>query len=184
MRLFTAIELDDEARNAVAREQQRVRGEFGDAARSWRFVRPDHLHLTLVFAGEIADRPAAAIVEAMGHDISQSPFEMALGGTGTFPSHGRPQVLWLGVQSGVSACVALHGVVAGRLSHAGVVVDPRPFRPHLTLARSRDRRSGRLRLPDDCGIIGRLRVDHVTLFQSRLTSAGPTYTALARAHLT
>ena len=183
MRLFTAIELDDETRDGVAREQQRIRTGLGDAARSWKFVRPEHLHLTLVFAGEIAEGAAAAIVEAMTRDISQSPFEIALGGRGTFPAHGRPQVLWLGLQTGVSACVALHGVVAQRLSAAGVNVDPRPFRPHLTLARSRDRRPGRLRLPDDSGTTGRVRVDHVTLFQSRLSSAGPTYTALARAHL-
>jgi 2'-5' RNA ligase len=184
MRLFTAIELDDETRDGVAREQQRLRAGLGDAARSWRFVKREHLHLTLVFAGEIADGAAPGIVETMSTDIPHPAFEIALAGTGTFPAHGRPQVLWLGVQAGVSACEALHGAVAERLSAAGVTIDPRPFRPHLTLARSRDRRSGRLRLPDRPRTAGRVWVDHVTLFQSRLSSAGPTYTALARAQLT
>jgi 2'-5' RNA ligase len=185
MRLFTAIELDDRTRDGVAREQQRIRSGIGEAAQAWRFVRPEHLHLTLVFIGEITGDPATAVVEAMGLDIAQPVFELVLGGVGTFPPRGRPQVLWLGVQRGATECVALHRLVAERLSDAGVAVDPRPFQLHLTLARCRDRRrAGRLRLPDASGASALVRVEQVTLFQSRLSSAGPTYTALARAHLT
>jgi 2'-5' RNA ligase len=184
MRLFTAIELDDEVRDAAAREQQRIRSAIGDRSQSLRFVKRDHLHVTMVFLGEIEESRVAAIVRSMDMDVAQPPFHLAIGGIGTFPPRGRPHVVWLAVRQGERETIALHGMVAARLSSVGVVVEPRPFHPHVTLARAKDRRgAGQLRLPDPGETVASQRVEQVTLFQSRLSPAGPTYTALARAHL-
>jgi 2'-5' RNA ligase len=184
MRLFTAIELTDEARDAVAHAQQRIRTDFGDLVSSLRFVRPEHLHVTLIFIGETPDETAAAIVETMRQDLDQPSFQLHLGGIGIFPPRKRPRVLWLGALAGANECVALHAAVAARLAKAGVSIDPRPFRPHLTLARWREgRHAGRPRLSEPSGVVARVDVRSVTLFQSRPTPDGPAYTALARARL-
>jgi 2'-5' RNA ligase len=185
MRLFTAIDLVDRARAAIAEEQQRIIAALGDAAGSLRLVRSEHMHLTLVFIGEVVDARAAAIVEAMTRATPLPPFDLVFGGVGVFPSHGRPRVLWLGVLEGSPEAIALHAHVARQLTAVGVMVEDRPFRPHLTLARWKDsRRSTRPRLPESASAVAKTRVEAVTLYQSRVSSAGPSYTPLAHARLT
>jgi RNA 2',3'-cyclic 3'-phosphodiesterase len=185
MRLFTAIELDDVAREAVAAAQQRIRVELGDASRSLRFVASERLHLTLIFLGEVAEGPAAEIIELMRQDIPAPAFELVFGGIGTFPPRGTPRVVWLGARDGARQAIDLQAAVAARLAGAGVVPDSRPFRPHLTLARWRDRcRGGCPVFSESSDAVARVTVVRATLFQSRLSPAGPTYTPLAHAHLT
>jgi 2'-5' RNA ligase len=184
MRLFAAVELSDDARAAIASEQQQLATVLGAAARSLRFVRAGHMHLTLVFIGEIADARTGPIVEVMSADIAQAPFQADFGGMGTFPRDGAPRVLWLGVLRGAPELIDLAALVARRLVAVGVAVEPRAFRPHLTLARWRERsRAGRPRLRESADLVARLDVAAVTLYRSRLSPAGPSYTALACARL-
>jgi len=66
MRLFAALDLTDDARGAIAAEQKRIAGALGGNDQSaLRFVRPEHIHLTLVFVGEVAEPRGVSIVEAM-----------------------------------------------------------------------------------------------------------------------
>jgi 2'-5' RNA ligase len=183
MRLFTAIELTDEARASLEVEQRRLAARVADRSRALRLVRAEHLHLTLVFIGDVPEPRAAGLIEAMGSDIPMSPFHVAFGGCGLFPPRGAPRVLWIGALEGADRITALQAHVAVRLQNLGVAVDQRPFAPHLTLARWRQQARGRPRLPDDDEVIARIQVEHVTLFESRLSSAGPTYTALTHARL-
>jgi 2'-5' RNA ligase len=183
MRLFTAIELDDGSRAAIGAIQGRLRGALVGASMKW--VRPEQMHLTLVFIGEIADERVPSLVEAMQRDIPQHPFRMVFRGTGVFPPRGAPKVFWLGVAGGADEAIALQDQVAGRLEALGVPREARPFSPHLTLARWRDPRpSDRRRVPPDSHAdVAVLEVASVTLFQSRISSAGPAYTSLASARL-
>lgn len=184
MRLFAAIELSDDARTAIAAEQQKIAIALGAAARSLRFVRAEHMHLTLVFMGEIAEARAGRIVEATSDDIAQAPFQLVFGGVGAFPPEGAPRVLWLGVVMGAQETIELQGLVARRLAAVGVAAEPRPFRPHLTLARWRARGgSDRPRLVESKSPVARVDVSAVTLYQSRLSAGGPSYTRLAHARL-
>jgi 2'-5' RNA ligase len=185
MRLFAAIDLTDEARAAIAAEQAAIVSSLGDSARDLKVVRPEHMHLTLAFAGNVTDVVGAAIVESMGVEIAQAPFELAFEGVGTFPPRGAPRILWLGVTGGADAVITLHASVAGRFEAAGAHLDRRPLHPHLTLARWR-RASGsfRLRATDGNHRVARVEVAGVTLYQSRVSSSGPTYVRLAYSRLT
>ena len=183
MRLFTAIELNDEARAALEAEQRRLAARVADRSGTLRWVRAEHLHLTLVFIGETPEARAARLIEAMGADIPVAPFHVAFGGCGLFPPRGAPRVLWIGALEGADEIIELHAQVAERLKHIDIAVDERRFAPHLTLARWRQEARGRLQLPDDGEVIARIQVERVTLFESRLSSAGPTYTALTHARL-
>ena len=177
MRLFTAIELTDLARAAVAAEQQRIVAPLG--GRRLRLVKPEQMHVTLVFIGEVAEERGAAIAARMEPDIPLAPFRISLGGIGAFPERGAPRVLYVGLVDGADAAIELHAIVAERLGHR----NDRPFHPHLTLGRWRESRaSDRPKLAPRPAIAA-LDVHSVTLFQSRLSPAGPAYTRLAAARL-
>ena len=189
MRLFVAIDLDDDARKAIADAQHRIAKTLG-ADRSVKWVNPSHIHLTLVFVGEVADSAVPGIpeiVDALSADIDVRPFPAVFEGLGVFPPRGAPRVLWLGVGEGADEVVDLQRRVASRLARVGVMLESRPFHPHLTLARWRasrpaDRKrvlSADARVP----VVG-VGVDHITLYHSRLLPAGPAYLTLARANLT
>ncbi len=176
MRLFVAIELDEAARAAIAAEQKRIASAI-DREKTLTWVAADRMHLTLVFLGEVPDALAPAIVDAV------------FAGVGVFPperARKPPRVLWLGLADGADETIAVQRMISARITGLGVTIEDRGFHPHLTLARwRRSAWSDRRRIADAAsgGPIARIRVDHVTLFQSRLSSSGPSYTPLARANL-
>lgn len=187
MRLFIAVDLNDEARAAIAAEQKRIGAALRDVSRSvLKWVRVEHMHLTLLFLGEVEEERARSVVDAVGEPIAAAPFELAFGGIGMFPPRGRPNVLWIGVTAGAAPTVALEQTLKQRIEGVGIDVEQRPFHPHLTLARWRESRErDRSHVEEVAGdrTIARVRVDHATLYQSRLGPAGPAYTELARANL-
>ncbi len=205
MRLFAAIELDQSARDAIAKEQNRVKKALGDGGESGvRWVRPEHIHLTLVFLGEVSEDQGQTVVGIMRESFRCDRFAIVLGGLGVFPHHGSPRVLWLGLKRGASEVVALQREVSGRLTDLGTADEERAFHPHLTLGRwrharphfshgvenrnrfqSRASRSDRQRIVeiDRSDEVARVAVTDVTLLESRLSSQGPTYITLCRAPL-
>jgi 2'-5' RNA ligase len=188
MRLFTAIELNEDARQAITAEQKRIAGVLSRGApASLKWIQPEHMHLTLVFLGEIEETKAAAVIRAMGDDIDEAePFSIVFAGIGTFPAHCAPRVLWLGLSSGATEAIALQRRVVERLSPTGVRIEERPFHPHLTLARWRESRQAdrrRVAAAERDAEVARVDVHAVTLFESRLSSSGAAYTVLARAPL-
>jgi 2'-5' RNA ligase len=107
-------------------------------------------------------------------------------GLGLFPAHRAPRVLWLGLSTGAAEAIDLQRRVAARLSTIGVTIEERAFHPHLTLARWREARNAdrrRIAAADHGTEVARIDVGAVTLYQSRLSSSGPTYAVLARAPL-
>lgn len=107
-------------------------------ARDVRWVRLDGLHLTLRFLGPTEpDRvaPTIAAVEAAAATVA-GRIEIELSGSGTFPPGRRPRALWIGVTHGGVALADLAARTDERLVDAGWEPQGRPFRAHLTLARS------------------------------------------------
>ena len=100
---------------------------------------------------------------------------------GTFPCSGRPRVVWLGVDRGAEGLRVLHAEVARRLADVNFRREARAFSPHLTLARVKEGGT----LADTVRLVraqlepaGGCTIDHVTLYQSRPSPRGPTYTPL------
>jgi 2'-5' RNA ligase len=188
MRLFVAIDLDDEAKDAVAAEQKRIADALSAGGSSLpKWVRPVHMHMTLVFLGEVVEQALPPVVDAICSLVDVASFAVAFERLGVFPPHGAPRVLWLGVGEGASQVADIQRRVTARLEGTGIVLDRRRFDPHLTLGRWRysrptDRR--RVLELDRQTVVARLSVDHVTLFQSQLGPAGPIHTAVTRATLT
>lgn len=137
-RLFVAVPLPEPAAAAVAAIVDEVRGQpLPDGMRDVRWVRLDGLHLTLRFLGPTPDARIPATVAAMrGAAQRSTPFRLAIAGAGTFPPGPRPRTLWLGLTEGATAMSDLATAVGAALVEAGWPAEARPFRPHLTLARS------------------------------------------------
>ena len=181
-RLFIAVDIDDATREQVGRIASRLREQIGSAAKaSW--VRPDRMHLTLQFFADADDGLEQSVRAALAHMPPAAVFDLTLEGLGSFPTRGSPRVLWLGVGAGVPELRRIQNAL-GR----GVGVSPgheESFTPHLTLARFRDRvpREKLSQIADIRAYAGPSRIDRVTLYESRLSPAGPTYLPLAQAPL-
>src|SRR5262245_39815463 len=108
MRLFVAVDLDDEVREAVGRLIRRIGSEMRDDPSlrvSW--VAPERLHLTLHFLAEVDATTAARLIEGLAAPIDLMSFDLAVGGVGTFSSRGRPNVIWLGLTEGRELLIEL-----------------------------------------------------------------------------
>jgi len=187
VRLFIAVDLSEEAREAIAAQQKRMASALRGTQTSLTWVRPEQVHLTLVFLGNVDAARVSAVVEAIGGDVDLAPFDVVLEGAGAFPPRGAPRVLWIGTTAGAAELVALQRRLSSRVAGLGVELDARPFHPHLTLGRWRESRPSdrdRALAVAPSGAIARVHVRCATLYESRLSSSGAAYSALTRANLT
>jgi 2'-5' RNA ligase len=174
LRLFFSLPLPEEARAQLAPALAALRAPGLSCARA------EQLHFTLAFLGELRSAEAALVAGAAVE--RHAAFELALGGAGAFPSGRRPRVLWLGVQEGASELVALARTLSDALHAAGLALDARPFRPHLTLARVKPggERAAAGAMESAAAAAVRFRATHVELVQSHLGSSGARHETLRR----
>jgi 2'-5' RNA ligase len=184
MRLFVAIDLPEETRREIAAKQKLIAAPLVRSGGSLKLVAPEQIHLTLLFLGEVQEARVPAAIDVMNTAVDLPAFDMAFGGAGVFPLRGAPRVLWMGVSAGAAPLTGLQHAIAERIRRLGIAFDDRPFHPHLTLGRWRES-SGSARavaLPEVAETAS-MRVTRATLYQSRLSSSGPAYTALAHVNL-
>jgi RNA 2',3'-cyclic 3'-phosphodiesterase len=142
-RVFVAVPLPEPAREDVAALVDAVRSAADPDVRDVRWVRMDGLHLTLRFIGPVgADRigPIARAVEEAAATIDA--FDVTIDGAGAFPSPTRPRTIWLDVTDGAPELAGAAGAVEDALAATGLERSSRPFRAHLTVARSDGIRAG------------------------------------------
>lgn len=176
-RIFVAVPVSPGAREAIEAVVATVRGAAEPGQREVRWVRLEGLHVTLRFIGPTLEPripDALAAVEAAA--AAGAPFEAGISGAGAFPGPDRPRALWLGIGPGAAELTALTSSVDRELVARGWPDDGRPFRPHLTLARSDGIGSGartaeRLVAASN-GLDIRWPVDRLVLFES-VTGGGP-----------
>ena len=150
--------------------------------RSVRWVRPEGIHLTFHFLGDIEE----AGIESLGQMISAAgsgfkPFPVRVRGLGAFPGLKRPRVFWAGLEAG-EEIQQLHLELKQGLKELRYPVESRKFRPHLTL--------GRVRSPGGISELiqkieslsesdlGEFEVREIVLFRSELKPGGAVYTPL------
>lgn len=149
LRLFVACELPDAVRQALGRLQSELR-KLGAGA--LRFVRPEGIHVTLKFLGNVDEQRVGKIGDALVGAIEPFAFDLRPATLGGFPSTSlragggsRLRVVWVGLDGDVDALGALAGRVEGALVPLGFPAERRPFAAHLTLARVRDTASAQER---------------------------------------
>jgi 2'-5' RNA ligase len=134
IRLFVAIPLPEPVKTQLALLQSGLQGA--------RWIAPGNIHLTLRFIGEVSNDIAADIDLALA-DVSAPGFALQLDGIGNFGRGKRPHALWVGVAPS-TPLTHLQAKVESALVRAGLDAETRKFSPHITIARLRDVRKGRV----------------------------------------
>jgi 2'-5' RNA ligase len=188
VRLFVAIEIDPTIVQAAAALISELRAHVARVAPRARitWLTADRLHLTVAFIGNLDESRLPSLTASLQSPFTVSPFTLRMHGLGVFPERGRPRVLWAGIDEGRGDVVQVANEVADRLRTLGVPLDERPHQPHLTLARVREAeglRSPVLLEGREQVVLGTMTVGAITLFESRLLPAGPSYRAIARTAL-
>jgi RNA 2',3'-cyclic 3'-phosphodiesterase len=187
MRLFVAIDIDNATRSQLTTAREAIESALTTAVVlpkiTWQ--RPEAAHVTLRFIGEVSEAVAARLQQTLSTALPLSAFDVQWNHVGAFPNERRPRVLWVG-PAAVEPLSTLAAIVNERLSAFVPADDDRPFRPHLTIGRLRTEARG-VRWPDILRAASWqptvTHVSRVTLYMSRLSPKGSTYTALATATL-
>lgn len=102
-----------------------------------RWIDPDIWHLTLAFLGEVDEGTLPALTERLRRAAHRHPLlHLSFAGAGAFGSRRRARVLWAGVKGDREPLRRLAGSVQAAARRAGIEVEERGYRPHLTLARA------------------------------------------------
>src|SRR4051812_29329826 len=185
VRVFVALELPPGVLATLAGVQAQLQA----AQLPLRLVRPEGIHLTLAFIGEIPAAQAPALTAAVQQGVAGIPvLSLRAEGLGMFPNARRPRVVWVGVQGEAedrARLEALQQQIVAQLHAAGFACDAR-FDPHLTLARVREGVG-----PAEAARIGAtvqtlpppapqpFDVGHVNIMRSDLQPGGAVYMRLA-----
>jgi RNA 2',3'-cyclic 3'-phosphodiesterase len=184
LRSFIAAELPAELAGALGRLQ----ADLGAAGVRARWVRPERIHLTLRFLGQVPVETVARLAEALAAAADGQPaLRLRALGLGVFPGPRRPRVVWVGLAGETEAFGSLQRRLEQALAARGIPPEGRPFRAHLTLGRFAETGSPGP-VAEALGVhsgreLGRFDLRELVLFKSELRPAGAVYTALARAGL-
>ena len=177
MRLFVALEIPRAVRDNLATLIKDLR----TAAPKARWVRPENIHVTLKFIGEVLAEKVQDIRGALSDVHSEREVELHFRGLGFFPNAKRPSVLWAGIDASPNL-QSLAGDIESSLEKLGFPRERRPFVPHLTIARFQPPRVHERLLSaiaqSNGRELGSLRTGEFHLIESKLKPSGAEYTTL------
>jgi 2'-5' RNA ligase len=178
MRIFIGIKFDKTTIEKIIISLK----PFKKIATPIRWVKPENIHLTLKFIGEINEEKKNQIEETMEKINFQSePIEISISGFGKFGQREDLNIFWAGIKDNPDL-KALHEKIEDSLDSIHIKRETRKFKPHLTLGRNRKKFNFKSFFPlleqySDLPIVT-FMADRFQVFQSTLSPQGPTYTIL------
>lgn len=190
MRLFIEAVLEPSARDEVWSVGDQMRNEPGFPAAALRWVRPEAMHLTLRFLGEVDRKRLEGAITAVASLDGSGRIELRMVEVGSFGGR-SPRVVWVGLarDQGFEALQHLRRRLDEALDGAGFELEQAAFRPHLTLGRVRRQATRRDRAGIRAAVEAAAELDiatsleRVALVESTLLKDGPRYRRLAFAEL-
>ena len=184
IRTFIAIEIPGNIISKI-RELQKNLKVYGFKI---RWVRPENIHLTLKFLGNIEAGDVDKINNAISNTVAGVvPISLAAKGIGVFPGIRRPRVLWIGLTGQLEPLMSLQKKLDENLRAIGFPKEKRPFKGHLTLGRIKTkidaRRFGDALMASRNFESETFTADRIILYKSELKPSGAVYTKLAEASL-
>lgn len=187
MRTFIAIELPKQIKDVLADLQAHLKQSNADV----KWVKPENIHLTLKFLGEIDEDKLVKITEIIERIASQKKqFQIKLSRLGAFPKKGFPRVLWVSVDKGDEETKAIVKELEENIERLGIPKEERPFSSHITIGRIRsplnkDKLLKALNESEDYFAAESIEFDvtGITLFKSALGPGGPVYEALKEVNM-
>lgn len=183
VRLFVACEVPEEVRESMGTVIETLRSRSGVAV---RWIRPEGVHVTLKFLGEVPPKKLPSIKIALQEAVVRhSPFHLEFSNIGMFGGREGLRMMWVGIAGDVLRLEALVRDVNKALAVVGFEPERRPFRPHMTLGRVRDEIPTRQRAEIEVAV-GKVdvpttswRTAQVSLMRSRLAPGGAVYDVIA-----
>jgi len=174
MRLFLAIELEEDIRGKIANIESEIRQKDVDV----KFVEPENLHLTLKFLGEVGEDKLSEIESKVSGDLrGVKQFKISIEDFGYFGSPNHIRTLWVDVKEGKDRLIALIEGFNRNLNH--IRRENHKPNPHLTIGRVRSGRNREVLLREIERLrgvkIGEFVVKEVKLKKSTLTGQCPIY---------
>ena len=187
LRVFIAVEIPLSIRQAIRDNTESMRVALGSLI---RWVPTENIHLTLKFIGDVSPANVDLLTQMLTAETKGSaPFQMQIGGLGSYPSSRRARVIWIGIQSPPVLASLQHGIESAT-TRLGYEPETRPFSPHLTIGRVRQQVSAgeqqQIRAALERTQVGDLGIAGITavhLFKSDLQPTGSIYTRLSSASL-
>jgi RNA 2',3'-cyclic 3'-phosphodiesterase len=183
VRLFVALEIPAAVRDNLAAQIRGLRdlsSKVVDKRPHW--VRPENLHVTLKFIGEVSPARFDGIRGTLSAIRSDAPVDLKFRGLGFFPDEQHPRVLWAGIDASANLA-SLAGDIDGALETQGMARERRAFTPHLTLARIEPlglHEKLRAAIQENrAREFGSFQTREFHLIESKLKPSGAEYTTLA-----
>lgn len=178
IRSFIAFDMNN---GAVLRKITGAQNLLVKTGASLKLVKPENIHITMRFLGNITLPLVDRIFEEM-KNVQFIPFDVKIQGVGVFPHLRYPRVAWVGITEGADQMRSVSSQLEPRLRKLGFAPDHKGFSPHLTIARVK---SGRNKAElVECisenanSEFGVIKAECLRLKRSNLTSKGPVYSTL------
>lgn len=176
MRAFIAFEISD----AVRGEFMLIQNELRKTGADVKWTRPENIHVTLKFLGEVSEDRIDGISKALDSIAKEyKAFEITLFKLGAFPKLDFPRVVWIGIDENCAVVEEIQAKIENACYNMGFERDKRPYSSHLTIGRVRgpknkDRLKQALTTLDVKPVM--FHAKEIILFRSTLTPKGPIYT--------
>lgn len=177
-RMFIAVELPQEVRKKLIELQKNL--NLPEA----KLVKPEAMHLTLVFLGNVDEEKMKIASQELKKDLASfGTFSVSIKGLGAFPKLSKAHIVWVGLD-GVKKLKELEDKIRHRLKSMNFRLEDRPFMPHLTIARLRQK-------TDLANLIKKIKdlelaefgVKDIIIFESKLTPLDPIHKAIGKIKL-
>jgi RNA 2',3'-cyclic 3'-phosphodiesterase len=177
-RIFIAIRINPE--EALIRTISSLRA--GLRSESIKWTESENLHITLAFLGDTEESVITKLKSLLRKaSAGTGSFDLIIRGAGVFKSMKDPRVVWIGTEPS-EKLAGLNLLVSGCLQEADIVIEKRPFKPHLTI--------GRIRSLSQVGVLSdliemnkdvefqKVHVNEIILYESILLKTGAVYRPL------
>ena len=179
IRSFIAINIPAKIRNKL----EEIQDDLKKANVTLQLVRPENIHITLKFLGNVPVEDIKDIQDAINESISGFKiFSLSFEKIGVFPNPQYPRVIWVGIEKGVEELSLLNTKIENSLSGFSLHQENRKFQPHLTVARVRSGKN-RNKLVNTLEELKNIRVGEmlakeICLMESILKPQGAQYNTL------
>jgi len=182
IRAFIAVELPTDLKDTIAQIQTELKKSGADV----KWVKPENCHITIKFLGDVSSEQIGSIQRVLDEcGRSQESFRLTMNSAGAFPTTDKPNIIWLGLTDENNRLAEITAGVEERLSNIGFPKEARPFTAHITIGRTRSGSTKALSQTLKTMTVPTHNIDikTLTLFQSKLSSTGPSYSVLFQSYL-
>lgn len=181
LRTFIAIDFPNQVIEKINKIQKTLNGSTSSVI---RWIKPENIHMTLKFLGEVELEKVQIIGNNLDIIASEMvPFHLNLERIGAFPNWGHLKIVWIGIEKS-EPFLLLAKEIEKNMRNLGCQREIKPFSPHLTIGRVRDNVSLEdiQMLEIKCRTLSRIEdqimITKIHLYKSDLHPLGPVYTSL------